>query len=548
MSGIGARRTPISGRRPFVTVAIILAVLVLAAACTGGDTGRQGVVEAQAQRAPASDAVAELVGYSSVEVAWAVPGQDDVEAFYFSREWHPVWIAGNGSLTPRGAVLIDRLARADAEGIDPRRFRVDEIMRALAQADPAGLSAAELLLSHALVRYAEELGGESADAGAVLQQAAAADDIAAYLDRLAPADAGYERLRDALGLYRSIKHIGGWEPVPEGGSLRPAIEDERLPLLRRRLALTGDLPADAGVESLVYDKSVEAAVRRFQKRHGLDVDGMVGARTLVALNLPVGARVEEIADTMRRLRAPAFRFGDRAIVVNLAAAELRVIMRGEEVLRSRTIIGQRGWETPMVASEIKTLVINPTWSVPKRIALEELLPLIRRDGRAYLDQRGFRMFDWRSREIEFESVDLAAVNENNLPFILRQDPGPANPLGNVKFLFPNDHDVYLHDTRARRLFDRSQRALSHGCVRVELADELAILLLGREKGWSRKAYEAAVASGQTRWVRLPQPMPLHIVSQSVWVEEDGTVQFREHPYGSPRSREIQLAQLDAERR
>lgn len=271
------------------------------------------------------------------------------------------------------------------------------------------------------------------------------------------------------------------------------------------------------------------AVERFQRCHGLTPDGAVGARTLAALNLPAAARARQLAANLRLQRKPESRFGDRAIVVNVAAFELIMYDGGKEVLRSRTIIGQPDWETPRLTSEIRWLEINPTWSVPRNIAVRDIMPKLRRDGTDYLDKRGFRLFDVQSRALDAATVDLAAIKGDRMPFILRQDPGPRNPLGNVKFMFPNDESIYLHDTPSRRLFKRADRAMSHGCVRVESAAKLALLLL-REEGWTAANYKKVLKAGKTYRVKLHNPMPLHIVTWTAWVDAHGTVQFRNDPY------------------
>lgn len=252
------------------------------------------------------------------------------------------------------------------------------------------------------------------------------------------------------------------------------------------------------------------------------------------LNIPVEDRLAQLAENLQLQRRPESRIGERAIVVNIAAFELTMFDGGREVLRSRTVVGQPGWETPRLVSELKWLEINPTWSVPRRIVAEEIMPRLRKQGTDYLEKRGFRIFDAKWQEMDARELDFAAIDGDNLPFILRQDPGPANPLGNVKFMFPNEEAIFLHDTRARRLFNRTRRAMSHGCVRVEAANKLALFLL-REEGWTEEGYRKIVNSGQPYRVRLSKPMPIHIVSRTAWVDADGLAQFRDDPYaGAPK--------------
>lgn len=361
-------------------------------------------------------------------------------------------------------------------------------------------------------------------------QTAATTGTQSLVDYLIPDDPAYDRLWAALEWYHTIAAQGGWESVPAGKALALGSVDPRVTALRRRLAATGDLPADRDTQSPVFDLEVEIAVRRFQERHGIGADAIVGRETLSTLNVPVEDRILQLEENLVRLRQPEFRFGDRAVVVNIAAAELVVIDGGREVLRSRTIVGQPDWQTPRLTSAISTIEINPTWSVPRRIAAEELVPAVRERGFDHFQRQGFRLFDWSSRELDVGTVDWASIDSTRLPFILRQDPGPGNALGHVKFLFPNRHSVYLHDTPTRSLFSRPYRALSHGCVRVEAAEALALYLLKDQPGWDAAAYRAAVARGRTQRIRLDNPFPLHIVNLTAWAEPDGRIQFRIDPY------------------
>lgn len=556
-------------KRPLVTITIMLAVIIMAAACSSGtvETAQPAsqevmnfqvipvsgeVLEQPADRQQVSPAgsiplenmLADMLGdpgsitYRNDAGGWSIPAEMSVAATYRNRDYQPIWVSQDGRLTPRGALLIDRLADATMDALDPADYPMASIHNAMAQGDAVGLSAAELLLSETLVRYSADLRGQPGEDISVLARAAAAEDFGAFLGDLAPADIAYARLRDALVKYNAIVMVGGWEAIPGGETLRSGASGDRVLTLRRRLAFSGDLPEDADTEFAYFDTGLEEAVKRFQARHGLTPDGKVGANSLEALNVPAAARAEQIAENLRLQRKPESRFGDRAIVVNIAAFELVMFDGGKEVLRSRAIVGQPDWETPRLVSELRWLEINPTWSVPSRIAVEEIMPRLRSDGTEYLDKRGFRLYDTKWRELDAETFDLASLKGKSLPFILRQDPGPRNPLGDVKFMFPNEDAIYLHDTRQRRLFDRTSRALSHGCVRVDAAAELAMLLL-REEGWTQEKYDEILKSGETHRVKLSKPMPIYIVTRTAWVDTDHSIHFRNDPYVAGKS--LQLA-------
>ena len=551
MSGARIRGLDENRKNPFVIVAIMVAVIFLAAACTGGaGTGEVSLPAAEkastGRVSPAlGEALADMLDdpgatlYRVVAAGWATPAKSSMGTVYRDRGYRPLWIADNGQLTPEAMALADRLAHVEMDGLDPAAYRVENIHAAIAQGDVTGLSAAELMLSDALVRYSAQMGNRTHPQAEILNRAASADDFSAFLDALEPADPAYKRLRDAFIAYKAIVTIGGWETIPAGGTLRPGASDSRVPALRRRLALSGDLPEHAITETALYDPALEGAVKRFQARHGLTADGVIGTRSLEVLNVPAEIRAEQIAENLRQFHKPESRIGDRAIVVNIAAFELEMYEGGREVLRSRTVVGLPDWETPRIVSELQWLEINPTWSVPRRIAVEEIMPKLRHGGTEYLDKRGFRLFDAKWRELDSETMDLAAIEGDQLPFILRQDPGPRNPLGSVKFMFPNDEAIYLHDTPSRRAFTRVNRAVSHGCVRVEAAAELAMALL-REEGWTQADYDKVVQSGKTYRVRLRNPMPIHIVTRTVWVDADNRVQFRNDPYAKGKSLQLAL--------
>lgn len=561
MSGAEIRGLDATRKNPLVIIAIMFGVIFLAAACTGEVSPRTADTVAASRANPAlgeaparpgefkaialEAMLADMLGnpgsttYRVSAAGWTGPASVTAAAIYRNRDYRPLWVTGEGRFTPQGALLIERLAGAEMDALDATDYRVEKIRAVMAQGDMIGLSAAELLLSDALLRYSADLRDQTDLDINVLGHAASAKDFGAFLDGLAPSDPGYKRLRDAFVKYKSIIMVGGWETIPAGGTLRPGASDSRVPALRRRLALSGDLPEGANTEAIQYDAELEMAVKHFQARHGLTPDGVIGARSLVVLNVPAETRAEQLAENLRLMRKPESRFGDRAIVVNLAAFEMVMYSGGKEILRSRTIIGQPDWETPRIASELQWLEINPTWSVPRRIAVEEIMPKLRRGGVEYLDKRGFRLFDRKWRELDSETLDLASIEGDRLPFILRQDPGPRNPLGTVKFMFPNNEAIYLHDTPSRRAFKRVNRAISHGCVRVEAATEMAMALL-REKGWTQADYDRVLKSGKTYRVNLDNPMPIHIVTRTVWVDADNNVQFRNDPYANGQNLQLAL--------
>jgi murein L,D-transpeptidase YcbB/YkuD len=328
----------------------------------------------------------------------------------------------------------------------------------------------------------------------------------------------YERFKTALADYRAIEANGGWPSVPAGPTLQPGAVDERVPTLAARLAVTGDLPAAAAPYGTLYDEPLAAAVRRFQGRHGLAADAAVGPATLAALNVPVATRVEQLRVSLERARWVFYDPDSEFLVVNVAGFQLYHVRRGEILWRTRVQVGQPFRQTPIFRAEMTYLVVNPTWTVPPTVFRNDILPAVRRNP-AYLASRNIDVFDARGAAVDPGTVDWSGRNP---PYRLVQRPGPDNALGRIKFMFPNEHAVYLHDTPSRDLFSRDSRAFSSGCIRVENPLELAEQLLG-ERGRAR--LEARIASGRTETVFLDNPMTVMLLYWTAEVDAGGRVSF-----------------------
>jgi murein L,D-transpeptidase YcbB/YkuD len=336
----------------------------------------------------------------------------------------------------------------------------------------------------------------------------------------------YRRMRDAHARYRALVEAGGWPAVAEGPTLGEGATGERISWLRRRLTLTGDLAADA-LNGEDYDAVVAAAVVRFQARHGLDADGIVGPLTLAALNVPAEARARQLRINLERDRwVMRFETSD-LMLVNIAAFEAWLVRDHALVWRSRVQVGQPFTQTPVFSASMTYLEFNPTWTVPASIADRTILPRLQGDP-AYLAQQNMKLLDRQGREVEAASVDWNSVD--SMPYTVRQDPGPGNALGRVKFMFPNEHAVYLHDTPSRQNFSRSARAFSAGCIRVEKPLELAALLLADQTDWTPARIDQEVADGKRTTVRLGKALPVVLLYWTAYVDADGSVQFRQDLY------------------
>jgi len=341
------------------------------------------------------------------------------------------------------------------------------------------------------------------------------------------------RLRQALQRYREIASDGGWPSVSGGTPLKEGEQGERVALLRERLSITGDIGTEATDNENIFDEGLRNAVIRFQKRHGLREDGVVGPETLTYLNMPVDEKIHRMEINLERLRQIPEDADKRFIRINIADFELEVVEDEDIVMSMKVIAGKQYWYTPVFSAEMTYLVFNPSWYVPKSIALREILPKIRKDP-GYLDTEGLKVYnstEGLSNEVDISTIDWSLAGADNFPYRFVQPPGPQNPLGRIKFVFPNGFNVYLHDTPAKLLFEKSSRAFSHGCIRIEKPVELAEYLLQEDPSWTHERVLAEVESDEEMWVRLPSPVNVHVLYLTAWVDNDDVLNFRKDVYG-----------------
>lgn len=472
-----------------------------------------------------------------------------------------IWTDGT-QVSDRARAALDLLGGAAREGLTPDDYLPSlPGVPATGFADPRAAARFELVLSDVMLRFLADLRTgrvspgdldpdlEVAHAGIDRAAALAAmadagpDGLRALAASHAPANPVYRNLRTSLAAYRRLAALGGWPEVAGGETLHPGDSGPRVATLRRRLAASADLlEGEESPDPALFDATLQRAVERFQRRHGLDPDGVVGKRTQAALDVPVEARIRQIALNMERWRWMPDDLGRRHVFVNIAGFELNAVEDGTIRKAMRVVVGKLYRRTPVFSGEMSYLEINPFWHVPPKIAAKDLLPKIKADP-AYLAQEGFSVFDgWDAGAARLDpaSIDWARVSGQRFPYKLRQDPGPKNALGRIKFMFPNEHDVYLHDSPARELFRRTVRTFSSGCIRVERPLDLAEFVLDGQPGWDRAAVEAAMAEGETRIVTLAQKLPVHLTYLTAWTGEDGTIQFREDVYERDRTLDAAL--------
>ena len=473
-------------------------------------------------------------------------------SFYERRLYRPAWSDERGPTRLAGD-LIDALRRADLEGLRSADYHLAGIETVLAavRADakrgpalaPDRWAELDLLLTDAFLVYGAHLlagrvnpetlrpewvsNRRTADIAVVLEAALASGNIAGTLASLDPPEVGYRRLREALAHYREVSATGGWAVIPDG-SLRLGERSSSVAALRERLRLEDDLGPVETQDAELFDEPVEQAVKKFQGRHGLTADGVVSAPTRAELNVPVQRRVEQLELNLERWRWLPKDLGRRHIIVNIAAFELEVVEDEAVVMSMRVVVGRPFDRTPVLSDTMRYLVLNPYWHVPSNIATTELLPKLKRDP-SYLARYKLRVFPSSrldAQEVDPATVDWPTITAANFPFLLRQDPGPRNSLGRIKFMFLNKYHVYLHDTPARPLFEETQRDFSHGCIRIQHPIELAVYLLRDDPRWNRDAVLTALDDAEDRSVPLPEPMPIHLLYWTAWADGDGTIQFR----------------------
>ena len=443
--------------------------------------------------------------------------------------------------------LIDRVAKAHTDGLKQKDYAgnyLSELRDAADLSSPEHAAFAELMFSSFFLVYASDMKvgrfvpskidpelfqkRRTVDGAALLKRLTDYRDLRRFFDDWEPQHPAYKALKLVLVRYREIEGAGGWPKIDPGEVLKPGMQDPRILQIRARLHASYDMRATATATD-VYDDNLVQAMRGFQNRHGLDPDGVIGKNTLIALNVSTGDRVRQIIANMERWRWMPEKMGTDHIMVNIAGFELIRVQGGKVVRHMPVVVGKTYHRTPVFSDRIRYLEFNPTWTVPYSIATKEFLPALKKNPEAY-STRGFDLIQ-AGTSVSWYGIDWQQYSTRKFPYTIRQHPGPKNALGRVKFMFPNKHNVYLHDTPARSLFSKSYRALSHGCVRLAEPVKFAEEVLADLPGWTPERINSVLTSAETTRVSLKKPIPVHLVYATVWLAADGTVHFRPDIYG-----------------
>lgn len=475
-----------------------------------------------------------------------------VSRFYLQREDRLAWCGPTGPMTQADA-LLQMLKQAADDGLRPQDYAVDQIAAAIgrwrvqdSKPDLRSLVRLDVLLTRAFLAYGGHLQRgrvdprkihpewkapvQAADLVGLLQTALDLQQVDSALERLRPPQAGYNHLRQALAEYRAFAASGGWPEIgPKGG-----------PELVRRLTAMGDLVALADEPSR---EQLAVGIAHFQERHGIVVSSKLDRETLAALNIPLSERLAAIELNMERWRWLPHDPGTGYILVRIADFALDAVEAGETVLNMRVIVGKPFWRTPIFSAKLTHLVFNPYWYIPRSIAVEEILPLLKRDI-SYLDRRDIMVSKGEGlalTRVDPDSIKWADIAPEQFEYAFTQVPGPANPLGRIKFIFPNPYHVYLHDTPNTQLFAQKNRAFSHGCIRLEKSVELAAHILRREGHWSLGQIEQELDSGLNREIALERAMPVYLLYWTTWIDAEGLLQFRQDEYDADENLHLALS-------
>jgi murein L,D-transpeptidase YcbB/YkuD len=485
-------------------------------------------------------------------------------AVYEKRNFEPAWI-DDGAPRRQMDALIRAVHAAGDEGLDPELYSASMIEARKKEASKGFLTkqgfkpqeavAMDVWLTWLYMKYASDLADgisdlahadprwqikpEAFDALAHLEGALRDNRIEESLRSLIPNHPEYAALKKTLAAYREQAAKGGWPQVPSSLKLKQGQSSPLVSLVARRLAASGDysgtVPSDG--QPAAYSAELEEAVKRFQRRHGLQDDGAVGPALAAEMNIPIDARMRQIELNMERWRWLPRDLGERYVLVNVPEMRLDVWDHGQVPVSMRVVVGKPDTQTPIFNDQMTHIVFAPYWNIPDDIAQNETLPAALRDP-AFLSRMNMEVVDASGTAVDADSVDLS----NPGTYRFRQRPGTSNALGLVKFMFPNQFNVYLHDTPADSLFARASRSFSHGCVRVEKPETLAQYVLRDQPEWTPERIAEAMHAGQEQTVKLKEPIPVYLGYWTARVTPDGIVQFRKDVYGTDRRLSAKLGE------
>ena len=508
----------------------------------------------------------------------------DIEPFYLRRDYQPIWM-DSYELTTAGQSLVQVLRETSADHWREYGYSLQALLREIHELSnrPKQATAVDVLLTDAFITFAQQAlnrellpdmgesdhatyrkvsaisqSGHNVSSGDVielLKQSLSEDKLGELINQLTPSHKGYQALRKQLIHYQKIVNQGKWYALPPEFRIEDDQYHRLVPHIRWLLTQYGDLTPgafawlfkdetllleaprasdtyDLNQPSFKFDKSLVEGIKNFQKRFQLPISGKVDIETLAALNIPPYHMAQKIALNMKRWRHLPPTLGSRHIMVNMADFRLQYKEGDKTSLDMKVITGRPLRRTPVLTQAVSTIVLAPTWSVPRRIAISDILPQIKRDP-LYLDRKGFSLVASVKGIDQYASakdINWKKMSPSYFPYRLVQKAGNGNALGDVKFVLPNDKSIYLHDTNHPELFERDMRALSSGCIRVEHPRLLAEKLIAGQQGWNRSNIDSAISQNRTTHIRLQKPVPVYLMYWTTWVDDSGKLQIRDDVY------------------
>ncbi len=473
--------------------------------------------------------------------------QNVLPDFYEKRDYEPAW-----QNKQKQKELVNILESSYFDGLTPDDYHLERIKSLLDEtksgANALQLANLDMLMTDALLLYASHLiqgkvdqskiregwnvppNKLPADAALLLKNTINSPSIATATDTLKPNNFMYYGLRNGLAVYRELASQGGWPKIATSKVLKPDMKDTSVLTIRKYLSITGDLPNNVRSENdTIYDTIVEQAVKQFQFRHNLNSDGVLGKGTLAVMNVPIEQRIDEIRVNMERARWVMHKLKDDFLVVNIAGYNIRRIRHDSTIFYSRVIVGKKYHESPIFIGKLRYIVLNPTWTLTYSIATKETLPKLKKDP-GYLLKHNMIIMDRSGKVLDPYSIDYSKLSRSNFPYTIRQNAGPNNSLGQVKFIFPNQYSVYLHDTPARSLFAQEKRAYSHGCIRLDDKWGLFSSLMQDDSEWNMDRVNEVLESGKTTRVNLKNPIDIMLLYWTAGADKQNRLYFNKDVY------------------
>ncbi len=470
--------------------------------------------------------------------------------FYVNRNFAPAWFSQN-TLSNNGYALLDYIRQVDRQGLQPEDYHlnligvyVGKVLCIFKPMDIADLMKMDILMSDAFMLLGSHLYYGKVDPekeGAnwkmqrkdpelrldlKLEEALAGNDVGKELNMLAPRYPAYWRMKDELAFYLELNEQL-WPVIHSEIAIKPGESNQLLPKIRERLIKLRYQLSDS--ISITFDEELEKQLKMFQDDWGLNNDGVIGKSTLEYLNSPPFKLISQLKVNMERYRWLPLQVTEKYIIVNIANFKLDLIAGRDTLISMRVIVGKDPRKTPVFNERISYIVFSPSWTVPHTILQEDVIPELLK-GPEYLEKRNMILLGHDGSELTYNDIDWSTISKNNFPYTVRQNPGPGNSLGRVKFMFPNTYDVYIHDTPSKGSFASDERDISSGCVRVEKPFDLAVLLLSDTPEWSPANILNAMQQDKEQTVRLKIPVDVVLIYLTAWTDGEDRIQFRKDVY------------------